>query len=320
MSNDKPSISIIIPAYNESSKIACCLTSIKENLPNNAKVEIIVVDNGSTDDTYSIAKSFEGVRVLSLAEGNVGAVRNYGAKHSNASVLSFIDADCLITKGWIERAIALCRESSNTIFGGGCKLPSEAVWVEKYWLLENVGEPTLPKHLVGASLTAPRSLFNELGGFEETLTSGEDTDFSQRALGFGWTIKITHDLDVIHLGNAKTAKDFFLRQIWHSENYLKNPLKSLFDPVFILATIFITLLSLSMVASITMDGGTLALLMFFSALILPIVLSMKRIYRSKLALNKGLRNIHFIYSLDLIYLAARGMGIFKSAYRLTLKK
>src|SRR5690554_2773864 len=97
-----PSFSIVIPVFNEENYIGRCLKSIYNSNYEHSQFEVIVVDNGSHDRSHQIALGFEHTRVLQLAKGNVGAVRNHGAAHARGDVLFFIDADCLVDPNWLQ--------------------------------------------------------------------------------------------------------------------------------------------------------------------------------------------------------------------------
>ena len=92
-------VTVIVPAYNASSTIAACLRAVQLANP----LEIIVIDDGSTDETPSIAESF-GVRLL-RTPGRTGpaAARNLGAREARGGVLFFVDADVQMYEGTVER-------------------------------------------------------------------------------------------------------------------------------------------------------------------------------------------------------------------------
>lgn len=96
-------ISVIIPAYNSGQSLPACLEAIRcQTCPPD---EIIVVDDGSTDDTLVVAERF-GVRVLSQAHAGPAAARNRGAGAAQGDVLLFTDADCAPAPDWVERMLA----------------------------------------------------------------------------------------------------------------------------------------------------------------------------------------------------------------------
>ncbi|MDO6442519.1 glycosyltransferase family 2 protein [Marinobacter sp. 2_MG-2023] len=305
-----PYFSIVIPAYNEEEHIGSCLQSIFNSDYDCAQYEVIVVDNGSQDRTYEIAINIGQARVFELTEGNVGAVRNYGAAKARGQILVFIDADCLMDRNWLSRAEKLIEEKPNCVYGGAAKLSKNATWIERFWLLERKGNPTLPKHLIGASTVLSKTIFREVGGFSEAMTSGEDTELHQILVSKGISIIIDHTFDIIHLGNAKTPIQFMKRQIWHSENYIKNPLKSAKDPIFIITALFILSLSTLTIQSIfSIDAIKNSFILLFCAFV-PAILSGKRMFRARFITFRPATLVK-IYFIDTLYIAGRSIGLLK---------
>ena len=92
-----PELSVVVPAKNEGRFIGACLSSIVEQ-SREVPVELIVVDNGSDDDTIDVSKRY-GARVVPVAEGTVAYLRNCGAQVANAPFIAFMDADCTADSG-----------------------------------------------------------------------------------------------------------------------------------------------------------------------------------------------------------------------------
>lgn len=305
-----PYFSIVIPAYNEQDHIASCLQAIFSSDYDNTQYEVIVVDNGSRDRTYEIAQSFENAKVIQLLEGNVGAVRNYGAKNASGQILVFIDADCIVDRDWLNKAEKLIRDNPNCAYGGGVKLPDNATWIEKSWLLQSNNLPTLPKHLIGAITMTSKEIFLDIGGFNELISSGEDTDLHNRLASENVPVIITHALDITHLGNAKTCIQFIQRQVWHSENYLNNFIESLNDPIFIITLSFTFLPLLAAIRGFWALNHTGVIIIFILWALLPALLSAKRMYRAgNLPLKP--KDLLIIYFIDCLYLTGRSLGFLK---------
>lgn len=92
-------VSVVIPAYNAEKYLADAIHSVRVQAWSSLGLEpeIIVVDDGSTDRTSDVAKSFSGVRCLRQANGGIAAARNAGVKHARGTLLAFVDADDLWT-------------------------------------------------------------------------------------------------------------------------------------------------------------------------------------------------------------------------------
>src|SRR5579884_1618468 len=92
------SVSIIIPALNEARMIGKCLESVAQLDFPHGHFEVILVDNGSTDDTVKIAESFTDrihLKVLQKRGVRISGLRNLGAREAQGEIVAFLDADCL---------------------------------------------------------------------------------------------------------------------------------------------------------------------------------------------------------------------------------
>lgn len=96
-------VSIVIPAYNEEKDLGKCLFSLKkQNFA--GKMEIIVVDDGSTDKTIDVARRYN-VKVLTQSHGGPGKARNLGAKKAKGEILVFVDSDMYFDKNYVKNLV-----------------------------------------------------------------------------------------------------------------------------------------------------------------------------------------------------------------------
>ena len=111
----KPLVSILIPCYNAEEVIAETLRSCLEQTYEN--IEIIVVDDGSTDDSFAVAKQFESDKVKVVRQKNSGAcrARNYAFELSHGDLIQFIDADDLLSPGKITSQVEAYISSGDPI-------------------------------------------------------------------------------------------------------------------------------------------------------------------------------------------------------------
>ena len=298
--------SFIIPCRNEDSFIGQCLQSIIQQEYPREKFEVVVVDNGSTDRSKAIAQRYAD-KVVDAPGVNVGEVRNIGASAAKGILLVFIDADCTIDRNWLARAKSLSNEDHSLVLGGGILLPEDATWVEKHWLLEGPEGNCLPTELIGCSILISKEQFTKMDGFDIQKKSGEDTEFSLRIRRHQGTIKITRDLNVTHLGNAKTIKSHVRRQAWHAKSYRTDIKSSMNDPVFILVLLQSTAI-LAALGSMIYLAPVMAMLSILANLLIPTALTIKRYARSKCR-DTSAKSLILAYVLDYTYLIGRIKGL-----------
>ena len=119
-----PLVSIVIPARNEARLIAKVIESVRGQVAPVGALEVILVDDGSTDQTVALARA-GGAQVIEARppgeSGNPAAARNRGAAASRGDPLVFLDADCVADAGWL--AALLEAHEHSTIVGGALSLP-----------------------------------------------------------------------------------------------------------------------------------------------------------------------------------------------------
>lgn len=97
---NSPTVSVVIPAYNESKVIVGCLRALTAQTQ--PADEIIIVDNNSVDDTVALAAEFPGVRVVTEHRQGITYARTTGFNEARMDVIARIDADTIVSPGWVE--------------------------------------------------------------------------------------------------------------------------------------------------------------------------------------------------------------------------
>jgi glycosyltransferase involved in cell wall biosynthesis len=168
-------VSVIIPARNEARSIAAVIHAVEAARPAGQAVEIIVVDDGSTDDTVAVARAV-GVRTLELGTsadgGNPARARNRGAAIAQGDPIVFLDADCTPAAGWLARLLA-AHDAGRQIVGGSLDLPPQlpaGARCDYYcgWYHVHSARPAgvVPNHPPG-NLSVRRQVFAASVGFTE---------------------------------------------------------------------------------------------------------------------------------------------------------
>jgi glycosyltransferase involved in cell wall biosynthesis len=172
-------VSVVIPAYNEEDYLPKTLDALKEALRSITDTEIIVVDNQSTDPTRAIALQC-GARIVEETEHNIGRVRNAGAEAANGNVIVFIDADTIVRPGVIEKIVEAM--SDETCVGGSVKVEYERAsraWV-RFFMRSWLFWARFTRMRQGALQFCRSDVFQELGGYDDTIYVGEDIEFHWR--------------------------------------------------------------------------------------------------------------------------------------------
>lgn len=288
-------ISFVIPAYNESQFIERCLQSISSRINRyELEAEIILVDNGSTDDTVEKGRLYTS-NIHSIGRNRVSVARNYGARHAKYELVAFIDGDVEITDSWVEAIIANYNSMANSplfVTGAQCRVPLDGSWIEKYWF-SNLKD----RYLGGANILTTQTAFRLIGGFDEGLETGEDYDFCLRSIS---EIKVSYmaneQLEAIHLGFPNDLANFYRREEWHGRGDVVNLKTAVCSPVIIIACIYFLLTFLMTLSTIVgcLDITCYLLVILFGLNLVLTLWRFKGAQLSALALitNSGL---HFIY-------------------------
>ncbi len=225
-------LSIIIPTFNRSQKLADTLNSLK-NQPFR-DFELIIVNDGSTDNTLeqlnNIRPDFKSVKVITQENRGRAGARNAGARESSGNILLFYDDDLFISGNSLVRHMDFHRTYSNALCGGN-EIENESVlktdfgkfryaltekWTKKY--MEGLNLLTSKNlFLSAANFSIPRDLFSDLGGFDENLSDSEDYELATRALKMGHRI-FFDKLNIVYHNEQITCKSFILRARQYNES------------------------------------------------------------------------------------------------------
>ena len=172
-----PSITVVIPCFNAAPFLAAALRSaLEQGLPPD---EIVVVDDGSTDDSAVIAERIHGpIRVLRTAHRGIAAARNSGVEASSGAVIAFLDADDLWTPNSLETRWSFWQQRSDLDYVFG------SIACFDHQTGADLGLPE-PGRLAG-SLLLRRSAFEQIGLFDTGLRTGEVIDWIARAEAAGY--------------------------------------------------------------------------------------------------------------------------------------
>jgi glycosyltransferase involved in cell wall biosynthesis len=171
-------LSFIIPAHNEEALIASTIRAIRTATDGlAAPVEIIVVDDASTDRTAAIAAA-EGARVVPAQVRQIAAARNAGAAVARGSIFVFVDADTIVGAAVVRALVAAM--AAGAVGGGAAIQFDEPTPRYSRWPLAMLNVSCRLWHwAAGAFIFCRREAFEAAGGFDARLFAGEEVYFSR---------------------------------------------------------------------------------------------------------------------------------------------
>ncbi|MFF1904358.1 glycosyltransferase [Kitasatospora sp. NPDC058218] len=185
MSTPTPLVSVVVPMYNDSRTVDLCLRSVLEQ--SYPAVEVIVVDDASTDDSAELAAAHAVTLVRAERNGGPGGSRNLGVRHAAGEILFFLDADLTMHPDAVARAVEIFTEHPEygAVFGVPDKeplFPEGAVGQYRilqyhYWRKSAEGLVSGGFYALGA---VRRSAFLEAGWFNGALRQTEEIDHAER--------------------------------------------------------------------------------------------------------------------------------------------
>lgn len=170
-------LSVVIPTKNEAENIAACIRAFDGVRD---RVEIIVVDNASTDGTPTIAASL-GVRVVSQGPERC-AQRNRGVRETHGAAILFVDADMILPQTTLEEIFARLTSAVRPL---ALYIPEKRVGKGFRLAARNFERSFYDGTCIDGLRVVPRSLFEQLGGYDEALTACEDWDLDRRLMSIG---------------------------------------------------------------------------------------------------------------------------------------
>jgi glycosyltransferase involved in cell wall biosynthesis len=196
-SNEKPTpqLSVVVPHLNEPGDLSRCLAALDRERQDGARLEIIVVDNGSATPPVEVCAAFEDVRLEIETTPGPGPARNRGVAAANAPLVAFVDCDCFVQPGWAAAVLNHMLGHPETDFAGGDIgiLPADPGRLSAIECYESVFSYRNDLYVARMGFSATgnmvvrRTVFEAVGPFGG-IGSMEDTEWGQRASAQGHRI------------------------------------------------------------------------------------------------------------------------------------
>jgi len=255
------SVSIIIPTFNGASRIGNCLAAL---LPQIAQrdAEILVVNDGSTDNTVEVVERYSGVRLITQANAGPAAARNHGANEARGTIILFTDDDCVPLPDWLDAMLAPFHDLEVVAAKGAYRTRQKSLtarfvqieYEDRYRLMAGLSSIDF---IDTYSAAFRRDRFMEMTGYDTSfpVACAEDIELSYRMSARGWKMKFAPDAIVYHTHPdtlSRYLKKKYKFAFWRVLAVRKNPSKAvrdshtpqlmkfqlLFAPGFLLAVVF----------------------------------------------------------------------------------
>ncbi|MCA9449876.1 MAG: glycosyltransferase, partial [Candidatus Omnitrophica bacterium] len=251
--------SVIVPVFNSANHLPDLLAALSNQTQ--PPQEVLLVDDGSTDDTVTVAKKLSqelaglNVRVLEQDHRGPGAARNLGADHAEGEILLFTDSDCLPSEVWVEKMLEPFARDGSVIGVQGAYLSNQTAAMARFGQIEIEDRYRRMKKtpyidFIGTYAAGYRKeVFFENGKFDDRfpIASGEDADLSFRLASKNLRMVFQPDAVVYHRhpdSLFRYLKVKFWRAYWRNLLYRRHSSRMFKDSYTPQALKFQTLLGL----------------------------------------------------------------------------
>lgn len=210
-----PRISVIVCTRNGAATLRECLVALGRQ--SHANHEVIVIDDGSTDATPEIARSFAFVRYVRQEPSGLSVARNRGAREATGEILAFTDDDCIPDEDWLAR-LGAAYDDAAWVAAGGPNIPPPPRTEAEAVVALAPGAPTHvlisdeeAEHLPGCNFSVRKEALDAIGGFHEVFTTaGDDVDICWRLRAAGGRLRYVPGAMVWHYRRGSIGS--YLRQ------------------------------------------------------------------------------------------------------------
>jgi cellulose synthase/poly-beta-1,6-N-acetylglucosamine synthase-like glycosyltransferase len=232
------SVSIIIPTFDGASRIGACLDALTKQTAGR-DIEILVVNDGSTDSTVDVVTLYSEIRLISQANAGPAAARNRGASEARGALILFTDDDCVPMAGWLEAMIEPF-EDPEVVGAKGVYRTHQKRLIARFVQIEYEDRYRLMAGLESIdfidtySAAFRRDRFLEMTGYDTSfpVACAEDAELSYRMSARGWKMKFVPSAVVYHT-HPETLSRYLKRKYkftyWRMLALRKNPSKAMRD-------------------------------------------------------------------------------------------
>jgi len=212
--SEAPLVSIIIPTYNSERTLPICLESIKRQTYKN--IEVIIVDNYSTDRTLEIARNY-GAKII-RAHGERARAKNIGLLHATGKYVLFIDSDMELTPTVVEECAQLAERNPKV---AGVIIPERSIG-NSYWAKVRDFERSF---YVNTPIESPRFFRRDLaiiaGGFDEDLVFYEEATLPYKIEKLGYKVRARINSPILHHEDNFSVMNWIRKKYYYGKSMKK---------------------------------------------------------------------------------------------------
>jgi glycosyltransferase involved in cell wall biosynthesis len=203
---DTPHVSVVVSTYNRARRLRALLDSLHAQSLDPERFEVVIVDNGSSDDTQEVLAAEEGRGGLNLTvrthEQNMGPAggRNTGWRSARGRLIAFTDDDCRVAPQWLEAGVTAWADDPGRIVQGRTE-PDPDELAEESPFTRTLRVYTLGPFYQTCNVFYPREMLERVGGFDESAyeqPTGEDADLAWRCIEAGARPVFAETAQVFH--------------------------------------------------------------------------------------------------------------------------
>jgi cellulose synthase/poly-beta-1,6-N-acetylglucosamine synthase-like glycosyltransferase len=204
-----PPVSVIVPALDAARTLGPCIDSLLGLRYPRDRLELIAVDNGSSDGTREIARRYAEITLVEEPVRGRAAARNRGLRAAAHEIVAMTDADCTVDPDWLRNLVEPLRDESVALVGGRILASRRnhpiAAFGEQIHDNEKAIRVFRPPYVSTANWASRRAVLDQVGGFDEALPCGEDSDFAYRCFRAGLAPAYAPEAVVYHRNEESRA-------------------------------------------------------------------------------------------------------------------
>lgn len=201
-----PSVSVIVPVYNDAGRIGKCIEALLNQTYPLEKFEVLIVDNGSTDETCSVIEKYPVKLLIENTIESSYAARNTGIQNAQGEIIAFTDSDCIPYPDWIEKGVTtLLRIPDCGLVGGRIEIffknadrPNAIEFYDSIMGFNQKEDIERHNFASTANVFTFKKVFDSVGLFKEKLKSGGDNEWGRRVFAHGYKLIYADDTIVNH--------------------------------------------------------------------------------------------------------------------------